>query len=83
LKIVATDQWAHMVSENVSDLAADAEEVLPRMKAPFSTGSDRLEAFSDGVIAVITTIMVLELKPPHGTDLPSLQSVAPTLPPTF
>jgi uncharacterized membrane protein len=45
---------------------------------PFSTDSDRLEAFSDGVIAVIITIMVLELKPPHGTDLQSLQSILPT-----
>ena len=31
-------------------------------------GKGRLEAFSDGVIAVIITIMVLELKVPHGTD---------------
>ena len=30
---------------------------------------DRLEAFSDGVIAIIMTIMVLELKVPHGADL--------------
>ena len=48
------------------------------MKARFSTESTRLEAFSDGVIAVIITIMVLELKPPHGTDLKSLQSIVPT-----
>jgi uncharacterized membrane protein len=33
----------------------------------------RLEAFSDGVLAIIITIMVLELKVPHGTDLASLQ----------
>jgi uncharacterized membrane protein len=32
----------------------------------------RLEAFSDGVIAIIITIMVLEMKVPHGTDLASL-----------
>lgn len=32
----------------------------------------RLEAFSDGVIAVIITIMVLELKPPHATTLDAL-----------
>src|SRR5436190_19031369 len=32
----------------------------------------RLEAFSDGVIAVIITIMVLEMKVPHGTDLAAL-----------
>lgn len=49
------------------------------MKAPFSTEPGRLEAFSDGVIAVIITIMVLELKPPHGTDLQSLRAVLPTL----
>src|ERR1700674_3090019 len=35
-------------------------------------GKDRLEAFSDGVIAVIITIMVLEMKVPHGTDLAAL-----------
>ena len=33
---------------------------------------DRLTAFTDGVIAVIITIMVLELKTPHGTDLHAL-----------
>jgi len=32
----------------------------------------RLEAFSDGVIAIIITIMVLEMKAPHGTDLAAL-----------
>lgn len=32
----------------------------------------RLEAFSDGVIAVVITIMVLEMKAPHGADLASL-----------
>ena len=31
-------------------------------------GKGRLEAFSDGVIAIIITIMVLELKVPHGTN---------------
>jgi len=38
---------------------------------------NRLEAFSDGVLAIIITIMVLELKIPHGTDWASLQSVLP------
>jgi uncharacterized membrane protein len=33
----------------------------------------RLEAFSDGVIAILITIMVLELKVPHGTDLDALR----------
>jgi len=37
----------------------------------------RLEAFSDGVIAIIITIMVLELRPPHGEEL---RSILPLLP---
>jgi uncharacterized membrane protein len=39
--------------------------------------TSRLEAFSDGVIAIIITIMVLELKTPHGEDWPALRTVAP------
>ncbi len=31
-------------------------------------GKGRLEAFSDGVIAIVITIMVLEMKVPHATD---------------
>ena len=38
----------------------------------------RLEAFSDGVIAIILTIMVLELKVPHGTELADLGPMVPT-----
>ncbi|MDR3473215.1 MAG: TMEM175 family protein [Devosia sp.] len=38
---------------------------------------DRLEAFSDGVIAIIITIMVLELKAPHSPDLGALLEVGP------
>lgn len=37
----------------------------------------RIEAFSDGVIAIIITIMVLELKVPHGADPGTLLSLAP------
>ena len=36
-----------------------------------------MEAFSDGVIAIIITIMVLELKVPHGTDFAALRPVLP------
>jgi uncharacterized membrane protein len=37
----------------------------------------RLEAFSDGVIAILITIMVLELKIPHGTDWEALRPLIP------
>src|SRR6202000_1247759 len=40
-------------------------------------GTGRLEAFSDGVIAVIITIMVLELKAPEGHDIAALVPLAP------
>ena len=40
-------------------------------------GKTRLEAFSDGVIAIIITIMVLELKVPHGVELETLRPLAP------
>lgn len=39
---------------------------------------NRLEAFSDGVLAIILTIMVLELKVPHGTSLQALIPIIPT-----
>ena len=40
-------------------------------------GKNRLEAFSDGVIAIIITIMVLELKIPHGAEIGNLQPLIP------
>jgi uncharacterized membrane protein len=38
----------------------------------------RLEAFSDGVFAIIITIMVLELKVPHDPDINALRPLLPT-----
>ena len=38
---------------------------------------NRLEAFSDGVIAIVITIMVLELRIPEGADWPALQPIVP------
>jgi TMEM175 potassium channel family protein len=53
----------------VAERAAAAR--LPHM------GKGRLEAFSDGVIAILITIMVLEMKVPHGVDFAVLTPVLP------
>jgi uncharacterized membrane protein len=42
-------------------------------------GKNRVEAFSDGVIAIIITIMVLELKVPHGEGIEALKPLIPVL----
>jgi TMEM175 potassium channel family protein len=42
-------------------------------------GKGRLEAFSDGVLAIIITIMVLELKVPHGPGLADLRPLIPVI----
>jgi uncharacterized membrane protein len=60
------------------DGALEASVEMSPMRTPFSTESARLEAFSDGVIAVIITIMVLELKPPHSTELSALHETLGT-----
>jgi uncharacterized membrane protein len=41
--------------------------------------TNRMEAFSDGVIAIIITIMVLELRVPHEASLPALKPLVPVL----
>src|SRR5580700_7318341 len=52
------------------------DSVLPSAySGPMSKG--RLEAFSDGVIAILITIMVLELRVPHGAGWPALRPVVP------
>jgi uncharacterized membrane protein len=40
-------------------------------------GKNRMEAFSDGVLAIIITIMVLEMKVPHGADFSALRPLLP------
>ncbi len=44
---------------------------------PSMMGKGRMEAFSDGVLAIIITVMVLELKTPQGTGLAALRPVLP------
>lgn len=51
---------------------------MPEEKEDARIGKGRLEAFSDGVIAIIITIMVLELKVPHEADLSALRELLPT-----
>lgn len=45
----------------------------------FATETSRVEAFSDGVFAVIITIMVLELRPPSGTEFRALLETLPAI----
>jgi uncharacterized membrane protein len=49
------------------------------VRRPRDMSPARLEAFSDGVMAVIITIMVLELRPPDGVDFNSLEALVPNL----
>jgi uncharacterized membrane protein len=48
-----------------------------KTQEPCRMEKNRLEAFSDGVIAIIITIMVLELKVPHGAELAALKPLLP------
>src|SRR5579863_774231 len=57
----------------------DMDQESPTTPASRDIGTGRLEAFSDGVLAVIITIMVLGIKPPPGSDLAALKSLIPSL----
>jgi uncharacterized membrane protein len=50
---------------------------VPLGRHEAKVGKNRLEAFSDGVLAIIITIMVLEMKVPHGTTPGALVPLAP------
>ncbi|MDB5859619.1 MAG: hypothetical protein JWQ76_3308 [Ramlibacter sp.] len=50
-----------------------------RDQGGIGVGKTRLEAFSDGVIAIIITIMVLEMKVPHGDSFEALRPLLPVL----
>ena len=50
---------------------------VPLSGSGFCMGKNRLEAFSDGVIAIIITIMVLEMKVPHGEGIETLVPLIP------
>src|SRR3954462_11063302 len=68
-----------MVSDSDRPPTRDAEDSCrraPTIVVPMSKG--RLEAFSDGVFAVIITIMGLELKAPHGAGLEAVQPLLPS-----
>jgi uncharacterized membrane protein len=56
---------------------SDDTTVKPHARWPGVMGKDRLAAFSDGVIAIIITIMVLELKAPHAADWAALTDLIP------
>ncbi len=58
-------------------LATETVKIADRDPAMMDTG--RLEAFTDGVIAIVITIMVLDLKGPHGATLGALMSGVPIL----
>ena len=69
----------HTYSKRVSDLPAKWLDLFEsgRLADNARMTKTRLEAFSDGVIAILITIMVLELRIPHGDDLSSLTRLWP------
>jgi uncharacterized membrane protein len=60
---------------NADDRESPREVLFFDIFVPMNKG--RLEAFSDGVLAIIITIMVLELKIPHGSDFSAIRPLFP------
>ncbi len=58
-------------------LRFDTAKIPAQLSRTFPMHKGRLEAFSDGVLAIIITIMVLEMKVPHGAELAALLPVLP------
>jgi uncharacterized membrane protein len=54
-----------------------AVSLAPQAYREASMGKSRFEAFSDGVIAILITIMVLEMKVPHGEGIETLRPLIP------
>src|SRR6185295_3855237 len=59
--------------------AACARRIVIRPFMIRRMGKERLEAFSDGVIAILITIMILELKVPSGSDWQALRTMVPSV----
>jgi Endosomal/lysosomal potassium channel TMEM175 len=69
---------AHLPVDLLGACGGDRDQVevlLHRVRRVMGKG--RLEAFSDGVLAIIITIMVLEMKVPHGETLEALLPLLP------
>src|SRR5262249_44276154 len=58
-------------------LYSTSKVAVPVSASTCCMGKNRLEAFSDGVIAILITIMVLEMKVPHGEGIETLVPVIP------
>jgi uncharacterized membrane protein len=69
--------WRGKLSEPVRPVHR-RRKIYHTPRNPPSMSKTRLEAFSDGVIAILITIMVLELRPPHGSDLVALRGLIPS-----
>jgi uncharacterized membrane protein len=73
--MLAEDDGDRKAADKMTALMKPTESEAAAPLAPI--GKARLEAFSDGVLAIIITIMVLELRVPHGASLDALKPLLP------